>query len=249
LLPIASAAPVTATSSDPNVNDVVGLSTKHQPKTTLKGVRSKQEYLLGWIANMKVSNYLGREIDIAEYSVKDVDFLDICHRLSLECRWGGGCKRFYSVGEHSLWVGKVARMLGVPMLHGLLHDAHEAYLKDIPTPLKRYLPEWYGFAAKQIDSAIYERLELPMPTEAEAEVVHKADMIVAYIEASRLMDATHPVMNRIERPHHDFFAACEFFTGSTLNIEKSLMWYIRMEANAMGSQFEAWPDGMQANKI
>lgn len=70
----------------------------------------------------------------------EVRLEDIAHSLSLLCRFGGHCSRFYSVAEHSV---HVARLCSPEVaLWGLLHDASEAYVVDLPRPIKRQLPEY-----------------------------------------------------------------------------------------------------------
>lgn len=67
----------------------------------------------------------------------EVDPVDIAHALSLLCRYGGHVDRFYSVAEHCVLMSEA-----VPAEHALaalLHDATEAYVVDVPRPLKRYL--------------------------------------------------------------------------------------------------------------
>jgi hypothetical protein len=62
---------------------------------------------------------------------------DIAHALSNQCRFAGHCRKFYSVAEHCVHVSHL-----VPASYrkaALLHDAGEAYLMDIPRPLKRYM--------------------------------------------------------------------------------------------------------------
>jgi hypothetical protein len=60
---------------------------------------------------------------------------DIAHSLSNQCRFAGHCRFHYSVGQHSL-IGSYLKDCTLP-LHFLLHDAAEAYIVDLPRPIKR----------------------------------------------------------------------------------------------------------------
>lgn len=61
---------------------------------------------------------------------------DIAHSLAYQCRFQGHVKKFYSVAEHCIHVSlKVPRRFAP---QALMHDAAEAYLTDLPRPLKQF---------------------------------------------------------------------------------------------------------------
>lgn len=63
---------------------------------------------------------------------------DIAHALSQQCRFAGHLTRYYSVAQHCINCANLA--LPEHKLAALLHDASEAFLLDIPTPIKAKLP-------------------------------------------------------------------------------------------------------------
>lgn len=81
----------------------------------------------------------GRFVDVYQPDPATLDLYDIGRALSHVCRYGGHVKRFYSVAEHSVLVHDLLRWQGADgglLLAALMHDAAEAYLGDVPSPLK-----------------------------------------------------------------------------------------------------------------
>lgn len=138
-----------------------------------------------------IETYSGLFFDPLDPRPEQIALRDIAHGLSNICRFGGQCRGFYSVAEHSLGVaghlcfneGESARF----QVLGLLHDAAEAYLGDVPTPLKRTI--WKGFPVyeRNVLSAIYRALDVPPPTEEEGRIVKAADEYLMAVEVKQLL--------------------------------------------------------------
>ena len=89
-----------------------------------------------------ITTYTGKKFHYLDPKIEEIDIKDIAHALSLTCRFGGHCREFYSVAEHSIRVAEICKN----KLAGLLHDAHEAYLHDVPRPIKHDMPIYIKIA-------------------------------------------------------------------------------------------------------
>lgn len=114
---------------------------------------------------------------------EEIDIRDIAHALSMICRFGGHSERFYSVAEHSINVSMLASECP---LRALLHDASEAYLGDIPRPIKSMMPE-YVVAEKRLQTVIYETFEQPAAVDQCKDYLHKWDDTMLSTEMQRMM--------------------------------------------------------------
>lgn len=104
-----------------------------------------------------IQTFSGRQFFPLDPRPEDIFFDDIAHGLSLLCRFGGQCERFYSVAEHSYHVSTQVALESAKW--GLLHDAAEAYIGDMLRPTKRMLPD-YRKIEQRIQEAIAIRFGL-----------------------------------------------------------------------------------------
>ncbi len=109
---------------------------------------------------------------------------DIALGLSHVCRFGGHLEKHYSVAQHSWYVSHAVDQRFA--LAGLLHDGVEAFLCDIPSPLKAFLKDYR--AIEQLhERELFRRMDLPYPIPAE---VHLADKQVLAAEVRDLRPAS-----------------------------------------------------------
>lgn len=141
-----------------------------------------------------MQTYSGRAFWPLDPRPEEIELDDIAHALSLQCRFGGHCRWFYSVAEHSIWcalaavdpeetyekcdsifdaAGLMYSRIAQPAetteqlvqkqiaLAMLMHDAAEAYLVDLPRPIKRSMPSYSTYEAA-VELAIWQRFNLPL---------------------------------------------------------------------------------------
>lgn len=132
---------------------------------------------------MKMATFNGYLVDFDDLENCPVVFNDIAQALSNMCRFSGQCSTFYSVAQHSVRVA--LELPGELRLAGLLHDATEAYLVDIPRPLKRHFPKY-----QRMESILQERIFTVFgltTTQADWKVIKQADDAVLCQEWKELM--------------------------------------------------------------
>jgi hypothetical protein len=123
---------------------------------------------------------------------------DIAHALAHQCRFGGHTRKFHSVAQHSV---RVAELLHTEspdtQLAGLLHDATEAYLVDLPKPIKLKMPN-YVEAEDKLMRAISARFDVSEALFSCPEV-KDADKASLVIESRVLMSPLHPRFDLTKR--------------------------------------------------
>jgi hypothetical protein len=129
-----------------------------------------------------IRTFCGRHVHVFDPRPDEIELLDIAHALSNQCRYNGHTNRFYSVAEHAVYV---SWSCGQFALEGLLHDAAEAYIGDLVSPIKRD-PRASFFKEElepPMERVIAQRFRLVYPWPA---IVHDIDRCMIPAERAQL---------------------------------------------------------------
>lgn len=139
----------------------------------------------------EIETRAGLFVDTANPDPATITVEDIAHALAHTCRYGGHCQQFYSVAEHALLVSRRLEQQGYGttiVLAGLHHDDAEAYLGDIPRPMKPLLGTIYESLTENMEGAIVEALSLPFSADVfHDRLVKDADSWALLVEARHLL--------------------------------------------------------------
>lgn len=129
----------------------------------------------------------------------------IAHALSNLCRFNGHTRTFYSVAEHSCHVHDI--LPTELKLCGLMHDASEAYLCDLPRPIKRSVDFSiaYGHAEHNLMMVIAWKFGFRWPM---LTAVVKADNALLGTECEQLMAPLHPEWRDVYEPVPNLILPC-----------------------------------------
>lgn len=143
----------------------------------------------------------GIKFNLLEPTTDMINIQDIAHALSNICRFGGHSNHHYSVAQHSVLASHI-----VPdqfALTALMHDATEAYIGDMVSPLKHAIPQF-----KQIEQNLWEVIaqKYNLPQFIPEEVKY-ADLQMLKLEKLRVMPVTEPwdFLSDIKLPHPSVF--------------------------------------------
>jgi uncharacterized protein len=170
-----------------------------------------------WILTAQGNQFNFENLESNTYSIEE-----IASALSKTCRFGGHCKSFYSVAQHStlcvdMIIEAVAHLGGEPdgfdyletYKTVLLHDATEAYIGDMVRPLK-HLPRMSAFS--EIEDIIHMclRSSFGLPKVApsyQQEITHLVDNMALKLERKLLLPEHHESWGLEKYPdtHRTFF--------------------------------------------
>jgi hypothetical protein len=107
----------------------------------------------------------GRWVNPFDPDPDQIHIGDIARALANLCRFGGHSRVFYSVAQHCVIVSEHVEQrvaAAEDSLAALMHDATEAYLGDLPHPIKHRsdLGEAFRAAEDHLEEAIRDRFRL-----------------------------------------------------------------------------------------
>lgn len=148
-----------------------------------------------------IETYSGVKIEFLNPSLDTINIEDIAHALAHQCRFNGHTKQFYSVAEHSVNCSFLVDK--EYQLQALLHDASEAYITDIASPVKQYLSN-YKELEKVVMEAIAKKYNFEWPMSKQTSL---ADLTMLSDEAYLLMSGkgnNYNMWDDIPRPERKF---------------------------------------------
>ena len=129
----------------------------------------------------------GRFVNPFDPDPEQLDIGDIARALANVCRFGGHCRSFYSVAQHSVIVSELVEQRGgdvEDVFAALMHDATEAYLGDMPHPIKHRSP--LGAAFKEAEDHLEAVLRARFNIKAEVPEIKKVDRALLATERKAL---------------------------------------------------------------
>lgn len=146
--------------------------------------------------------FSGLRMDFNDITPESINVIDIVEALAKINRYQGHTLYPYSVAQHTCYVvdliSKEFEDDPAAILYAALHDAHEAFKGDNPTPLKEYLKAagvWQIVEdlEDRLDRAIHAKfgLEYPVP-EPIAKAIAKADLVMVATEKDDVVPPVDP---------------------------------------------------------
>lgn len=127
-----------------------------------------------------IRTFSGIYMNVFEPTLDMICIEDIAHALSQQPRFGGHLHRHYSVSQHSVICSIKANE---DKFEALMHDASEAYLLDIPRPIKGGLTN-YKEIEDNLMRKIAEKFKFKYPLSEE---VKRVDGFMLECEWEQLM--------------------------------------------------------------
>jgi len=129
-----------------------------------------------------------------------IDINDIAHSLASNSRWGGHLDfdKKISIAQHSVLCCQMidADYTEEIKIQALMHDSPEAYLLDMPKPIKELLPD-YQLIEEKFTKIIFQKYGISYPLHP---IIKSVDMKMLKIEWETLVVKSLPLQFEIWTP-------------------------------------------------
>lgn len=123
----------------------------------------------------------GQYVNVFNPDPATLNIEDIAHSLSMQVRFGGHLPKPYTVAQHCYMASIIADREN--QLTALMHDASEAYLLDIPSPIKKRLTN-YKKIENRLMGVLAAKFGFDYPF---CENIHEVDMSMLDAEWNKIM--------------------------------------------------------------
>lgn len=143
---------------------------------------------------IEICTYSGKKLDIMAPERSAIDLYDIARGLSWLPRYRAQTRGLFAVAAHCVALSRWCEEHWPPgarrravALCALLHDAPEAYLGDIPYPVRPLVPDWKWYEDRLFEAIWGALVGLEPPTAQELEFVEAADRRIVGDEWAAMM--------------------------------------------------------------
>lgn len=148
-----------------------------------------------WLAGDFMVTSTGKRFWAADPRPEELDIVDIAHGTANQIRFGGQINERYTVAQHQCHVLELVEAeeakdgpikvvdWATVKLGALVHDGAEAFLGDMPTPVKRLLPDYKALEALAMTAI--ERRWVGYIDPLERRIIKEADLNMLGAEARR----------------------------------------------------------------
>ena len=123
----------------------------------------------------------GAYVNVFDPKPEMFEIEDIAHALSHQCRFSGHLPNFYSVAQHCVLAS--LRVHPDYAYDALMHDSSEAYLLDIPSPIKQHITN-YKSLEDSVMKVLADKFKFRYPLE---QPVKQVDLEMLHWEWEHLM--------------------------------------------------------------
>lgn len=166
-------------------------------KRTLEEKQYIEEKTKGLIIHMRLLN--GKIVDLDNLQDEDIAIEQIAHSLSLQCRYNGQISEFYSIAQHSMLVAQFLEERYSDSdisLCGLLHDAAEAYIGDLVTPIKNHVKVFVDLE-ENILERILKKYNVYSIYKINEPYIHKVDRELYYAEVQYFFEGATKIIDEL----------------------------------------------------